>query len=51
MAVRSGMEQRIDADGILRIRFDRPGAAVNLLDAALLEELLDFLFDLEAPVV
>ena len=39
-----GVSHRIDADGILRIVFDRPGGNVNLLSAEILQgmgELLD----------
>ncbi len=34
-----GMTVRIDADGILRVVFDRPNESVNLLSAELLDEL------------
>jgi len=40
----SGMNHRVDADGILRIVFDRPDESVNLLDERLLRE-LDFLME------
>jgi 3-hydroxyacyl-CoA dehydrogenase/enoyl-CoA hydratase/3-hydroxybutyryl-CoA epimerase len=39
MADGSGMNHRIDAEGILRIVFDRPGESVNLLDERVLREL------------
>jgi len=39
MADAIGMTHRIDAEGVLRIVFDRPGDKVNLLDEQLLREL------------
>ena len=39
MADAIGMTHRVDAEGVLRIVFDRPGDKVNLLDEQLLREL------------
>jgi len=39
IAVNSGMSHRFDADGVLRIVFDRPGERVNLLNGEILREL------------